>query len=173
MYQILIRLFKIFLKIIQTLFKSKSNLLLENVALRQQLSTFLIKKTQSRLTDLDRSYWVALKQVWARWTDSLIIVKPETVMDWQNRRFKKQWTKLSTKNKKPGRERIKKEARDLIYRMARENLWGCSSNLLRTLDVGLYGSFRSDCFPLSAKIQNTKPRSGETAILDDFSEKSS
>ena len=124
MYQILIRLFKIFLKIIQTLFKSKSNLLLENVALRQQLSTFLIKKTKPRLTDLDRSYWVALKQVWARWTNSLIIVKSETVMDRQNRRFKKHWTKLSTKNKKPGRERIKKEVRDLISRKAGENHWG-------------------------------------------------
>jgi len=119
-----IRLFKIFLKTIQTLFKSKSNLLFENMALRQQLSIFLIKKTKPRLTDLDRSYWVALKQVWEKWTGSLVIVKPETVIDWQRRRFKKHWTKLSTKNKKPGRKRTKKEIRDLIYRMAGESPWG-------------------------------------------------
>jgi hypothetical protein len=41
--------------------------------------------------------------------------------------FKKHWTKISTKNKKPGRKRIKKEIRDLIFRMAGENHWGAGS----------------------------------------------
>ena len=123
MYRILIKLLKISLLIFQTLFKSKSDLLLENLALRQQLSTFLIKKSKPQLTDLDRSFWVALKQVFRKWMDSLIIVKPKTVIDWQNRRFKKHWTKISSR-KKPGRKRIKKEIRDLIYRMAGENNWG-------------------------------------------------
>jgi putative transposase len=124
MYQILIRLFTIFLVIIQTLFKSKSNLLMENLALRHQLSNFLIKKTKPNLTDLDRTFWVALKQAYGKWMNFLIIVKPETVIDWQKRRFKKHWTKLSNKNKKPGRKRTNKEIRDLIYRMAGENNWG-------------------------------------------------
>ncbi len=124
MYQILIRLFTIFLKTIQTLFKSKSDLLLENLALRQQLAKYLTKNIKPKLTDVDRFFWVGLRQVWGKWANSLIIVKPETVIDWQNRRFKKHWTKLSTKNKKPGRKRTKKEIRDLIYRMAGENHWG-------------------------------------------------
>ena len=55
---------------------------------------------------------------------TLIIVKPETVINWQNRRFKRHWTKISTKNKKLGRKQIKREIRDLIYRMAGENHWG-------------------------------------------------
>jgi len=63
MYQILIRFLTIFLLIIQTIFKSKSTLVLENLALRQQLSTYLVKNTKPKLTDLDRSFWVALKQV--------------------------------------------------------------------------------------------------------------
>jgi hypothetical protein len=54
----------------------------------------------------------------------LIIVKPETVIDWQRRRFKKYWTKISSKNKKYGRKITKIEIRDLIYQMARENNWG-------------------------------------------------
>jgi putative transposase len=124
MYQILIRLFTIVLKSIQTLFKSKSDLLLENFALRQQLAQYLAKNIKPKLTDVDRLFWVALRQVWEKWTDSLIIVKPQTVIDWQRRRFKRHWTKLSIKNKKPGRKRIKKEIRDRIYRMARENHWG-------------------------------------------------
>jgi putative transposase len=67
---------------------------------------------------------VALKESWVKWIDALIIVKPETVLTWQNKRFKKFWTKISTENKKPGRKRIKKEIRDLINRMAGENHWG-------------------------------------------------
>jgi len=34
--------------------------------------------------------------------DSLIIVKPETVIDWQRRRFKKYWTNKSVKRKRLG-----------------------------------------------------------------------
>ncbi len=55
MYHFLIRLFTICLVIIKTLFKSKSILLMENLALRQQLSAFLRKKAKPNLTDLDRS----------------------------------------------------------------------------------------------------------------------
>ncbi len=114
MYRILIRVFTIFLKTIQTLFKSKSDLLLESLALRQQLAKYLTKNIKPKLTDVDRFFWVGLRQVWGKWANSLIIVKPETVIDWQNRRFKRHWTKISNKNKRPGRKRIKKEIRDLI-----------------------------------------------------------
>ena len=41
-----------------------------------------------------------------------------------DRRFKKYWTKISTQNRKPGRKRIQKEIRDLIFKMAGENHWG-------------------------------------------------
>jgi putative transposase len=123
-YRILIRFFIVLIRIIQISRKSKSELILENLALRQQLSTYQTKKTKPKLTNLGRSFWVALKQSWRKWMDSLIIVKPETVTSWQNRRFKKHWTKISTQNKKPGRKRIKKEIRDLIFRMVDENRWG-------------------------------------------------
>ena len=136
MYQILIRLLSFFLIAIQTIFKSKSNLLMENLALRQQLSTFQRKKTKPNLIDLDRSFWVALKQAWVKWTDSLIIVTPKTVIDWQNRRFKNHWTKISNKNKKPGRKRTNKKIRDLIYRMAGENHWGAPRIFSELLMLG-------------------------------------
>ena len=138
MYQILIRLPAVFLWIFQALFKSKNDLLLENLALRQQLSTYQIKKTVPKLTDLDRSFWVALRKVWAKWVGSLIIVKPETVIDWQKRRFKKHWTNISTKNKKSGRKRTKKEIRDLIWRMAKEDRWGAPRIYSELLMLGFY-----------------------------------
>jgi len=124
MNQILNRLLVLLFKTIQKIFKSKGELLLENLALRHQLSVYLTKKAKPNLCNADRSIWIALKQTYSNWIDTLIIVKPETVVRWQNRRFKKYWTKISTQNKKPGRKRIKKEIRDLIYRMAGENRWG-------------------------------------------------
>jgi len=124
MYQLLIRLFIILIKIIKLIHKSKEDLIIENLALRQQLAIYQTKKTKPKITDTGRSFWIALKQSWSKWMDHLIIVRPETVIDWQKRRFKKYWTKISTKNKKPGRKRVKKEIRDLIFRMAGENCWG-------------------------------------------------
>ncbi len=124
MYRSIIKLLTIFIIIFQTLHKSKNDLILENISLRHQLSVYKSKKAKPRITDVDRSFWVALTKVWAKWRESLIIVKPETVVDWQKRRFKRHWAKKSTKNIKPGRKRTRKEIRDLIYLMAGENNWG-------------------------------------------------
>jgi putative transposase len=47
------------------------------------------------------------------------------VIYWQQKRFKKHWAKKSAKKNKPGRPPLKLEIRDLIERMASENLsWG-------------------------------------------------
>ena len=92
--------------------------------LRQQPSTYKAKKINPTIKEQDRSFWIALKKSWSKWTATLIFVKPETVIHWQRRRFKKYWTKISSKNKKYGRRITKKELRDLIYKMARENKWG-------------------------------------------------
>ena len=111
-------------------------MIIENLALRQQLAIYQTKKTKPRLTNFDRSFWIALKQSWNKWIDHLIIVRPETVVDWQKRRFNKYWTKISTKNKKPSRKRIKKEIRDLICRMAGENRWGAPRIFSELLMLG-------------------------------------
>jgi|APSaa5957512622_1039677.scaffolds.fasta_scaffold21646_1 putative transposase len=123
-FKITVRFFIFLIKFLQIIRKSKNDLIIENLALRQQLAIYQTKKTKPKLTNIDRSFWIALKRSWCKWADYLIIVKPETVIAWQKRRFKKHWTKISTQNKKPGRKRIKKEIRDLIYRMAGENRWG-------------------------------------------------
>jgi len=91
MYPFLIRLFLFLLVITKAVLKSKDNLVSENLALRQQLTTYHIKMKQPRFSNIDRLFWVALKQVWERWRDHLIIVKPETVINWQRKRFKNHW----------------------------------------------------------------------------------
>ena len=118
------RLFMIVLKVIRILFKTKDDLLTENLALRQQLAAFKAKKIKPKLSDMDRSFWVALREAWSNWADALIIVKPETVVDWQRRRFKKYWWRKSSRNRKPGRKQTAHEIILLIRQMATQNNWG-------------------------------------------------
>ncbi len=67
--------------------KSQRELALENLALRQQLA--ILKRTTKRpkLTHADRAFWVALSHLWPDWQHALILVKPETVIDWQNETY--------------------------------------------------------------------------------------
>ena len=44
----------------------------------QQVAILKRKRPRPPLTPLDRFFWTILRQVWTRWTDALIIVKPET-----------------------------------------------------------------------------------------------
>jgi putative transposase len=53
-----------------------------------------------------------------------MIVRPETVIDWQRSRFKRYWWKLS-RPKEPGRPRVPAEIRTLVRTMVAANpLWG-------------------------------------------------
>gem|GEM_PF-3513325 len=63
-------------------FKTRRSLALENLALRQQLAILQRSVKRSRLTDLDRGFWVLLRRVWTDWNNVLVIVKPETVVRW-------------------------------------------------------------------------------------------
>jgi len=138
MYRVLIRLLTFQFVIIQILFKSKNNLVLETIELRQQLMIYQTKKEDSKnITDLTRSLLIALKRAWQKWMDALIIVKPETVIDWQRRRFKKYWTGKSAKRKRLGRPSIILEIRQLIESMATENFsWGAPRIYSELLKLG-------------------------------------
>ncbi len=71
--------------VIKALSRSKADLMLENLALRQFLANFKAKGRKPKMTDIDRFFWIALKQTWSKWIESLIIVKPETVIYWQKK----------------------------------------------------------------------------------------
>ena len=124
MYKIFIKLLYFSLTFIKILFKSKENLIFENMALRQQLIAYLSKREKPKITDIDRSFWIALKEIWPKWIHNLLIVKPETLIKWQKQQFKDYWRKKSLKNRKPGRLPIDKEIINLIKQMATENNWG-------------------------------------------------
>jgi len=98
-------------------------LVLENLALRQQLAVLMHSGRRPRITRADRWFWVMLRRCWSRWTEVLIFVKPETVVSWHRRGFRRYWTWLSRRGRR-GRPAIETNLRALIRRMAMENPTG-------------------------------------------------
>jgi hypothetical protein len=80
--------------------RSRRGLVLENLALRQQLSTVL-QKRRPLIGPADRAFWVVLRRLWSRWADAVVIVKPETVIGWHRAGFALYWTWLSKRGKSP------------------------------------------------------------------------
>jgi putative transposase len=104
--------------------KSRRDLALENLALRQQLAILERKRGRPRLTAGDRLFWVTLSKVWEQWSDVLIIVKPETVVRWHQQGFRLHWTRKS-RHRRPGRPTIDPKVKALIITMAESNsTWG-------------------------------------------------
>ena len=65
-------------------FRSRLELLAENLALRQQLAVFKQKRSRARMGPSDRLFWVFLRSVWRNWANALIAVEPDTVVQWHS-----------------------------------------------------------------------------------------
>ncbi len=72
-------------------FRSRNQQAVVELALRQQLATYAQTGSKPRLTPLDRGFWVALFRFWPRWRDTLVIVKPDTVIRWHRKGFRLYW----------------------------------------------------------------------------------
>ena len=57
--------------------RSRQSLLIENLALRQQLAVFKRQHSRPRLTPSDKIFWVLLRRFWSSWKAALIVVTPE------------------------------------------------------------------------------------------------
>ena len=120
----MIRLFLAWLGWLSAFFRSRHRLVLEIAVLRQQLSVLKRKNPRPRLIRLDRLFWVALRRFWGRWSEVLVIVKPETVTRWHREGFRLYW-RLRSRRHQSGRPELTLEIRELIQRMAAENpTWG-------------------------------------------------
>lgn len=105
-------------------FKERRDLALENLALRQQLAVLKRERKRPAIKNRDRLFWVWLSRIWRGWRESLIIVKPETVIGWHRQVFRLFWTKLS-RRKIGGRPAVDPNVRALIKQMTEANpLWG-------------------------------------------------
>jgi putative transposase len=101
---------------------------LENLALRQQIAVYKRKQKQKQkrpqLTHRDRWFWVLLSLAWRDWRQALCIVDPDTVVRWQRERFRRYWAGLSRRSATPGRPPVSAEVRTLIRTISLSNpLW--------------------------------------------------
>ena len=110
------------LRCVLAFFRSRVEQTIIELALRQQLATYAQARPRPKLTALDRAFWVALHQLWPRWKEVLVIVKPETVIHWHRKGFRLYWRARSRRG--PGRPNVPQEVRELIRRLAFENDWG-------------------------------------------------
>ncbi|MFH1447547.1 MAG: hypothetical protein ABIG39_01680 [Candidatus Micrarchaeota archaeon] len=147
---------KVLFLLFRGLFVSQSNLILENLTLRQQLTIQQRTIKRPKLKNKDRIFWSWISQIWPDWKSNLIIVKPETVIKWHRQGFKLYWRWKSRTNK-VGRPRVPKEIRNLIRQMSQENLaWGAPRI---QSELELLGYEVADSTVAKYMIQHKKPPS--------------
>ncbi len=124
MFRLVILLTAILVRALRAVLRTRSDLVVENLALRQQVEALKRRRPRPQLDDADRAFWVAMRSVWSGRAGRLILVEPETVVKWHRERFRRYWTELSRHGRGPGRPRVDRKIRELIRRMALENNWG-------------------------------------------------
>jgi transposase InsO family protein len=111
------------LALIRAILLSRTSLALENLALRQQVATLKQSVPRHRIRLRDRIYWLVLRRLWSGWRDTILIVRPATVVAWYRQGFRLFWRWRSRGT--PGRPPITAEVRELIRRLSTENrFWG-------------------------------------------------
>jgi hypothetical protein len=84
---------RLLVAILPTLFsamRARCHLVIENLALRQQLATFA-SRLHPDIRPSDRVLWVLLRQAWSGWAGALAIVRPDTVLRWHCAGFRIYW----------------------------------------------------------------------------------
>lgn len=111
------------LALLRSLFRSPASLVIENLALRQQLAVLKRRVPRPNVRTRDRVFWALLRRYWSGWHDARIFVRPDTVVRWHRAGFRLVWKWKSPS--KPGRPPLSREVIDLIRRMSTENrTWG-------------------------------------------------
>src|SRR5262249_61209809 len=104
--------------------RGHGGLVLENVALRQQLAAMQRAQKRVPLNTCDRLFWIALAHGWRRWRSALLFVQPDTVLRWHREWLRRRWTRRSTRTG-TGRPPVDHDLRTLVADMAAANpVWG-------------------------------------------------
>jgi len=122
---------------------ARSDHVLENLALRQQLALIRRRAKRPRFGQLDRLFRMWLSQRWARWREALHIVQPQTVIRWHRQGFRAFWNRKSRRGR-TGRPPVDCEVAKLVRTMALANsLWGAPRIHGELLKLGLDVSQRT------------------------------
>jgi len=84
----MLRLLRLLAVLFTQLFRSRRDLILENLTLRHQLSVLKRKDPRPRLAASDRLFWVTLRRFSSGWEEAQILIQPETVVRWHLAGFK-------------------------------------------------------------------------------------
>jgi putative transposase len=111
-------------RFVHSLFKSRYQLTLENLALRQQIAMLKLSVKRPRVSPTDRLFWILFSKYVEGWRSMLHSLHPDTVMRWHRQGFRRYWTWKSLRQH-AGRPAIDKEIRNLIRQMQAANVgWG-------------------------------------------------
>src|SRR6266849_10632251 len=88
------------------MFRCRQALILENLALRQQLLALHTKRPRRRLSKVHKLFWIALRRLWSGWKGPLVLVTPRTVVAWHRAGFRFYWGWLSQARRLGGRTRV-------------------------------------------------------------------
>ena len=102
-------------------FRPRRSLEAENLFLRRQLALYRERGVKPKRVDAAMRVSLALLSRLFAWRDALVVVRPETLIRWHRAGWRLLWRFKS----RPGRPPIPLELRQLIRRMAMENVsWG-------------------------------------------------
>jgi len=106
------------------------------VLLRQQLLVLRRQIKRPNPTAFDRAVMVVVSAITCTWRESVLLVKPETILRWHRQGFRMFWRWRTRRTRpKPG---ISTDTIGLIRRMADENrLWGAERIRGELLKVGI------------------------------------
>ncbi len=121
MFRLLVFLASLGVRAIRAICRSRAELVIENLALRQQVTALKKERPRPALDDADRAFWVVLRTLWPGWASRLVMVDADTVAKWNRERFRRHWARLWQQNRRPGRPRIDAEIRRLIRFMAQDD----------------------------------------------------
>jgi putative transposase len=127
------------------------------------------KRPRPVLNRLDRLFWTILRRFWDRWSDVLVIVKPETVIGWHRAGFRLYWRWRSRPGS--GRPKVGEEIRALIRRLGKENSdWGSPRIHGELLKLGFMVSERTVARYLRRIRRSGTPRKRWLAFLQNHRE---
>jgi putative transposase len=131
---------------------SRTDLIVENALLRQQLIILKRQVKRPQLSNPDRIRLVLLSHFTKFWKQTLHIIQPDTLLSWHRNLFRNYW-----RRKSQGRPRVESETITLIRKMVKENkLWGAERIRGALLKLGIELSKRT--------IQNTCRKRGMNLV---------
>ncbi len=69
------------LQLVNALVTERSRLMLENLALRQQVAVLKRSVKRAKIDDSDRVFWILMRRLVGSWRDTLLIVRPSLGRD--------------------------------------------------------------------------------------------